>query len=341
MMRIQMFAPYCYPVPGGQETHVWELSRALARSGVDVSYLTRYSFARSPLQTGLFYAGSLGKIRSDIDLIHGHDIQVAAALYAWKKVHSTPSVLTVHSSNFLETRHKWAGFYRRLFSKHRALLATSRELADACRPLYSGPVHYIPNGVDSDRFRPGDRHAARAKIGLPDDATVLLTTRRLDAKNNVIALAAAFDRLSKGRNDLRLVIVGDGAQRAAIEALHNPHISIVGWVDNSQIDSYLHAADLFVMPSLYEATSISCLEAMACGLPVVATRVGGLPDLIDGNGLLCEPTVDGLATAINAALRSDLKTMGLRSRQIAEKRFSWAVMASQHRAVYDLALGIA
>jgi glycosyltransferase involved in cell wall biosynthesis len=337
-MRVQMFAPYCYPVPGGQETHVWELSKALARTGVDVSFLTRYAFSRSKLETALFYAGSLPKISTAVDLIHGHDIQVAAALKVWKVVHSKPSVLTVHSSNFLETRQKWAGFYRQLFSKHKALLATSRELADACRPLYPGPVHYIPNGVDAARFAPGSRDSARATLGLPDDSTILLTTRRLDRKNNVIALAQAFDELSKADPKLRLLIVGEGEQRAAIESLHNDRISITGWVDNSRIADYLHAADLFVMPSLYEATSISCLEAMACGLPVVVTRVGGLPDLVDGNGLLCEPTSSSLSSAIHTALGSDLSAMGKRSRTIAEERFSWASVAAQHKRVYEQAL---
>ncbi len=334
-MKVRMFAPYCYPVPGGQETHVWELSNALKGMGIDASVLTRYSFSRSSLGTALFYARSLPKIGDGADIVHGHDVHVAAAMGIWKLFSGMPSVLTVHSSIFLETRDRWAWFYRKLFSKQKALIGTSRELAGACKPLYDGPVFYIPNGVDTHRFGPADRKAARAGLGLPEDSTIILTTRRLDRKNNVIALAQAFHRLSASDPGLLLVIVGEGEQRAAIESLHNDRIRMVGWVDNRRIADYLHAADLFVMPSLYEATSISCLEAMACGLPVVATKVGGLPDLIDGNGLLCEPTVDGLACAVREVLKGDTGGMGHRSREIAMKGFSWDSIAGRHKQIYE------
>lgn len=337
-MKVFMFAPYCYPVPGGQETHLHNLMCGLRKSGVDVALLARPQFSKSKISTGVFYARSLFRLpREGVDLIHGHDIHVGAVLRLYHHLSKVPSVLTVHSSIFLETYKKYPGFYRGMFNNQKAIITTSSELRDACSAVTDTPVHYIPNGVDTEQFRPGRSDFARRAFGIPEDSRIILTTRRLDRKNNVIALAEAFDALKT--ENTHLVIVGDGEQRSAIESLKNPRIHIAGFVRNDSIPDYLNSADVFAIPSLYEATSISCLEAMACGLPVIVTNVGGLPDLIDGNGIICEPNKESLRGALETMLEKDRTHMGEKSRTIAEGKFSWERITKHYLKLYASVLG--
>ena len=287
------------------------------------------------------------------DIIHAHSYQPATAtvLAKWLFHIRVPLVMTAHGTVAVATVAQRSALYRGLvgsvirffeeFSIRHAdqIIAVDHEIEHQALNIRGGDgVVYITNGVDIDRFRPGHDLSIRHQLGIPDHDLVILTARRLDGKNNVVTLARAFDILCRWRRDIWLIVIGDGEQRQDIEKLGNPRIRLVGWVDNNRITDYLHAADLFVMPSLYEATSISCLEAMACGLPIVVTRVGGLPDLVDGNGLLCEPTASSLSSTIRTALGSDLSAMGKRSREIAEERFSWTSVAAQHKRVYEQAL---
>ncbi len=330
-----MFAPYCYPVPGGQETHLYNLVEGLKKNGVNVGVLARPEFSKSKISTAFFYLRSLFSLpRSGIDLIHGHDIHVGAVLQVYKLFSRVPSILTVHSSIFLETYEKYPWFYRNMFKKQKAIVTTSDELRKACASVSDTAVYYIHNGVDIEKFRPQNCVFIQRTLGIPRGSKVILTTRRLDKKNNVIALAEAFSPLAE-RHDVHLVIVGDGEQRKAIEDMKNNRIHITGFVRNDNIPEYLNSSDIFAMPSLYEATSISCLEAMACGLPVVVTNVGGLPDLIDGNGIICEPDAKSLEKALETMLREDGTAMGRRSREIAEEKFAWEKITKQYLKLYE------
>lgn len=322
-MKIMMFAPYSYPVPGGQESHIHELMEGLKKEGIDVEIITRYKFSGSKLSTGIFYLKSFVKLfGSKADIIHAHDIHAGFVLMLYKYFGKTKSVLTVHSSIFLETYRKYHWLYRKMLGKQAAVFTTSNEIKSACEEVSSTPVEFISNGVDTEKFKPGRSDFLREKLGIGNSDKIIITTRRLDRKNNVIALAKAFDIMSKKRKDIHLVIIGDGEQRGSIQKIGNERITVMGFIDNKEIPKYLNSSDIFAIPSLYEANSISCLEAMACGLPVVGTNVGGLPDLIRSNGILCEPTCKGLVSGLVKILGCDLSAMGKKSREIA-KEYSW------------------
>lgn len=175
----------------------------------------------------------------------------------------------------------------------------------------SAKVTHIYNGVDTDTFLPGDRHEARNALGLPDARIVIGTVGRLDPVKDHRGLIEGFGRLAQ-RHDARLLIVGDGPCRAELEHLINElalsnRVHLLG--ERDDIPQLLRALDIFTLPSLGEGISNVILEAMATGLPVVATRVGGNPELVhDGvtGFLVARRSADALAAALHRYVENSL-----------------------------------
>jgi len=185
-------------------------------------------------------------------------------------------------------------------------VTVSRDLAQwlaADVGIPSAKVTHIYNGVDTDTFSPGDRHEARKALGLPEARIVIGTVGRLDPVKDHRGLIEAFGRLAQ-RHDARLLIVGDGPCRAELEQLIielalSSRVHLLG--ERDDIPQVLRALDIFTLPSLGEGISNAILEAMATGLPVVATRVGGNPELVqDGvtGFLVARRSADALAAAL-------------------------------------------
>jgi glycosyltransferase involved in cell wall biosynthesis len=151
-------------------------------------------------------------------------------------------------------------------------------------PEARGKVEVVDCGVDLERFRPGPA---------PDGETAYLCIGGLTERKNVLRLAAAFESLGNGRGSL--TFVGDGPLRARLEG--RPGLRLAGAVAHEEIPSWIARAHVVCQPSLIEPFGQAILEAMACGRSVVATRVGGPPELVPaGAGLLVDPT-DGPALA--------------------------------------------
>jgi len=178
---------------------------------------------------------------------------------------------------------------------------------------------------------------------------VVLLARRLVEKNGVVVFAEAATQLKD--LPVRFVLAGDGPERAKVERILAQggvldRSILLGNVPNEQMLDVYRAADLSVLPSFMEATSITGLESMACGLPLVGTRVGGIPVLIEdgASGTLVEP---GDPAALAAAIRELVlqpalrRRMGERARELAERRFSWRGIALQTLDVYRAHLGAA
>lgn len=188
----------------------------------------------------------------------------------------------------------------------------------------SGSIHPVSNGVDTGVYTPraGSSTVLRAKYQVPGDMFVLLYIGRLDADKNIETILQA---LSLTTIPVRMIIAGVGKQKERLESLaQSLKLTNITWMDNVQkqviIDLY-QLANAFVIMSPVETQSIVALQALACGLPLIAARAGALPELVDGkNGVLVETfDVKMLASAIDR-LASDnamQKSMGARSRKIS------------------------
>jgi sugar transferase (PEP-CTERM/EpsH1 system associated) len=230
-------------------------------------------------------------------------------------------------------------------------IAVSQDLADWLRQTVGVPrqrVAQIYNGVDSERFRPpSEAYPVSAPPGFFGGAQCTIgSVGRLVAVKDYPTLARAFIRLAGMLRDpsgLRLVIIGDGPHRVECQRLLDAAgLNSQVWLPGNRDDTaeLLQMMDVFVLPSLGEGISNTILEAMATGIPVVASRVGGNPELVvEGqSGSLLEPGEPGRLAEILHAYVSDPQRRqreGRGGRQRVEDRFTLARMADAYRAVYD------
>lgn len=174
-----------------------------------------------------------------------------------------------------------------------------RSQLESAVPESRGRIEVIDCGVDLERFTPADPEAARAGIGWRPDGTAFVCVGTLSERKNVLRLARAFERHGEGS----LAFVGDGPLRGALEGRKGIHLA--GTVAHGEVASWLQAADVVCQPSLAEPFGLVTLEALACGRPVVATRVGGPPEFVPPDaGVLVDPEdEDALVAALAAATR--------------------------------------
>ncbi len=239
---------------------------------------------------------------------------VAAGLLAREL--GLPFVLTARGSdvNVLAQDPRIAAAIGEACSRAFACFAVSGDLADrlaGVTKVARSRVHVARNGVDLDRFRPGDAGAARAALGLPATGRLVLGVGRLVASKGFVVAATAVRTLG----DARLVLVGDGPERAAIAAT-DPRTVFLGARAPADVAVAMQAADVLVLPSEREGWPNVVTEALAAGLPVVASRVGGIPEIVGASpppwlGALCAPRD---AASLAAALRGVLASPADRER---------------------------
>ncbi|HEX6010611.1 MAG TPA: glycosyltransferase family 4 protein, partial [Geminicoccaceae bacterium] len=229
---------------------------------------------------------------------------------------------------------------RRVLAASDAHVAVSTDLARRARDLYGfdRPIDVISLGTPAPRFAP----AGRAELGLDPGAVYVVAVGRLVRRKNLAALVAAIARLD--RDDVRLLVVGDGPEQAELAARAGElglagRVQFRGFVPEETKYQLLAAADIFALPSLHEAFGLVYLEAMHCGLPVIAARPGGQEDYLeDGRtGYLVAPHD---ATALHRAIErlvADPKlraTMGAHNRAAA-RRFTAASTAAAYENLFD------
>ncbi len=203
-------------------------------------------------------------------------------------------------------------------------------------------VHVIANGVDLEQFTFASRKA-RDRLGLPPDDLIFGIVGRLEPEKDHRTLLQAFRVFVEHRQAVRLLIVGDGSLRTALESYSRTHglernVTFLG--ARNDIPEVLAAFDVFVLSSVHEGVPLSVVEAMGAGKPVIATDIGGLRMLVKPtvNGLLVPPADPG---ALEAAMRNlavnpaRRREMGARSRQIARETFGVSTMINLYQEIYE------
>jgi glycosyltransferase involved in cell wall biosynthesis len=257
-----------------------------------------------------------------------------AALFLNWRLPRIKYILTLQEGDPLEYIEKRVRFiyplFKKIFTCADRVQAISNFLAHWAKEKgYQGDVHVIPNGVESNRFE----NISPRTMG---ETVVLITTSRLVEKNGVGDVIEAM-RLLPEHVHFRILGTGPlGSElKAKVKALGlENRISFAGFVLQEDIPRHLHHADIFVRPSLSEGQGISFIEAMAAGLPVVATPVGGIPDfLTDGEtGVLCKPhDPKSIATAVlrlveDASLRESVRSNAL---AMVKEKYDWSLIAEE------------
>jgi glycosyltransferase involved in cell wall biosynthesis len=312
---------------------------------------------RKPARWGLvpgFFASQLYSTwrltrRYRFDLLHVHWLipqgLSSAMLPPWI---DTPKLLTAHGGDVFASksavRKRIARF---VANRHDAITVNSTAMRDAVAALTGKPSRVIPMGIDLDRF---SENGASAR-DRADSSNRLLFVGRLVEKKGVEHLIRAMPSIIAAAPGASLTVVGDGPRREALErealALGVAgSIVFKGALPNSELPSFYNNADLFIAPSVVaesgdtEALGVVLLEAAACGLPIIATRVGGISDVVlhGETGLLVEEKSPGQLA--NAAIelindRPRAARLGSAARRHIVESFGWDSVALRFREIYD------
>jgi len=228
---------------------------------------------------------------------------------------------------------------RLIWRRADAVVALSRALREtAHRTAPQQPIEVIPNGVEADLFTPLEQARARER----DDPVHAITVSRLVPRKGIQYLLRALQR-ARDTVNLRLTIVGTGSCESELKALSatlrlDDVVRFHGYCPREKLPELYRSADFFALPSLAESFGLVFAEAMSCGLPVIAGRTGGVPDLIgEDNGILVSPgSVEEIASAL-VALGTDpirCRAMSVANRTKVVQDCSWAGVAERYADLY-------
>jgi teichuronic acid biosynthesis glycosyltransferase TuaC len=259
-----------------------------------------------------------------------------------------PYVVTVRGSdlNLLASFPRRRRIIQDVLQRANAVIAVSQSLKEKALELGVDParLHVIANGIDRDLFFPRDRKASRRRLGLPPDTPVVLFVGRLDPVKGLDLLVHAIQILKDSPGAApRCYLVGSGPEQSALsrkigELRLENHVILAGPVAPSQLPDWYSASDLFCLLSLQEGCPNVILESLACGVPVVATNVGGIPELIeDGlNGyLVSERQADIVAQTIQAGISRSWDRVQIAS---SNGTHDWAAVAQEQTKLFSQVL---
>ncbi|OGN25621.1 MAG: hypothetical protein A3B12_00510 [Candidatus Yanofskybacteria bacterium RIFCSPLOWO2_01_FULL_44_88] len=259
----------------------------------------------------------------------------------------TPFLLNIQEGKNLSEQGRRINFFRNLILKKAdVIIAISNYLKAYAQKINpKADLFVIPNGVDLKKFKiqsssPKADPPLREKLKVDEHKTII-TVSRLVEKNGLVDLVEAIKYLD---DSIGLIVIGQGPLEKTLKLrvknlnLEN-RIEFVGEVANERLPDYLAAADIFVRPSLSEGLGIAFIEAMAMGVPVIGTPVGGILDLIKNQetGLLCEVgNPKDIAAKIQTILNDDILKQRLiaNAKQHVANNYDWDLIASRFRELF-------
>jgi glycosyltransferase involved in cell wall biosynthesis len=311
-------------VPGARRLKVPARAAALASlpalevvAGIPTRYMRQLYVPRIGLPVAVpLYLASLAPYRR---MARAFDVVLATWAYPdgcaatlFARSLGRPCVVKVHGTdvNVVAQRASARAVLRRVLPRADAVVAVSRALAKSVETLgvETERVHVIANGIDEEIFTVRDREEARRALGLPSKRPIVLFVGRIEPQKGIRELVDAFDRVRARVPGAILALVGDGVSAREVRACAaswGDALVAPGSRPHAEIARWLAACDVFTLPSWNEGTPNVVLEALACGRPVVATRVGGIPDVLaDARAGMLVPARDptSLAEALVAAL---------------------------------------
>jgi len=256
-----------------------------------------------------------------------------------------PKNLNPNEKSMLRYNFLLRSYEKKLMKRSDALIAVSKYTVDELTELYGieeEKIHVIYNGVDVQKFKPRpDRAELRREFGLEDKNKIVLFVGRLYHRKGLEILLRSIPPVLQEFSDVKFVISGKGFKQKE-ESLRNlakqldieDHVTFMGYVPDEKLPNLYSASDIFVLPAIYENFPFAILEAQATGLPVISTKVGGIPEfLVDNeNGFLIDAGDSAQLTQRVLALLQDpklAKKMGMRGRKLIEEKFSWRLITSQ------------
>lgn len=273
------------------------------------------------------------------DIIHAQAIWTGLPALVISTIIKKPYVVWGQGSDIYYPRY-FKGFLSRAILKHAdAVIALTDDMKNEILNTCEREIAVIGNGIDPERFEGLSKIRTRMQLKIGENAKVVIFVGSLVPVKGIQYLIEAINLVKRNITSIRLLIVGDGPERCKLEILVyklnlNKHVTFYGRIDNQIVPEYLIASDVFALPSLSEGFPVAIVEAMATGLPVISTKVRGLPELVkEGiNGFLVEPAnPKDLADKVGYILTN--KSIQL---AIKNNNYAWANMNTWGKVVDKL-----
>lgn len=343
---------------GGLERMVHAVTTGALTHGVDstvVAYLSNGSYREAFDAAGIEtqYIPSSGELQLGVskalfrvlrsgrfDVVNTHHVGPFLYTFAPAMLNGVPQVQTEHSREMFDIpRFRLLGRTMDLFA---TVVSVSDEISQFRHQRFGRASRVIPNGVFVPPSKNAEkRAAARRMLSIEENDFVVGCTARLAPEKDLGTLIRGFAGLYHTAPHAKLVIIGDGAERGALEQLVHelavgPAVRLTGL--RSDIDEILPAMDVISLSSTREGLPLALLEGMAFGLPVVATGVGGIPDLLAHGGGLTVPPQDppAMTLALQRMAGDDLflRDQGERARQLVVEQYSQDAMVKRYVELY-------
>lgn len=372
-MKIALISPYDFPYPGGVTEHIVALANGMKQRGHQVKVLAACSGYKGivypdtqaitrtvttiPVGGAVARVGlsplSYLKIRQILqqewfDVIHLQEpLTPSITWLVLMQADLLPKTVTIGTFHAYHEKPNW--FYRhgrpvfgRFFSKLNALIAVSKAAHQFAYQMFPGDYHIIPNGIDLGRF---GKTIDNGQLAKTNSKTTILFVGRLDKRKGFPVLFQAFLKLKPNYPQLQLQVIGPFKANACmvykkkVRAHNVTDIDFVGYVPPDRLPAYYRNANIFCAPSLgFESFGIVLLEAMAAGLPVVASDIAGYRSVLvdEQEGLLVPPgQVEPLVNALSRLLDNpeQQQKMGQQG-YLKAGQYSWDYVVEKTLAVY-------
>jgi glycosyltransferase involved in cell wall biosynthesis len=274
------------------------------------------------------------------EIVHTQDLSMGIPAYLSRKILKIPYVVwgrgndVYHPSNFEKITMK------PILKNAHAVLALTEDMRKKLKCIYDTQIYVIPNGIDLESYKDITVNPDKKPI-----VRKILFVGRLNPVKGIQYLIQAMKIVHDRMPNTRLILVGEGVERERLEVLSiqlgiQKYVQFIGKVPHERVQANMQQADIFVLPSLSEGFPNVILEAMACGLPVIASRVGGIPDIItnDTNGYLVEvKDIMDMANKILFLLSDDaLRKKISDNNQHLVKKYAWDNVIFELEKIYKL-----
>lgn len=375
-LKIALVSDWFFPSVGGIEYHIHDLATQLTSLGHDVHVITRfgeYPDEKLPYEVHRFKGrltmdGSHVSIGADVlkkvnelykkehfDVTHGHSIYSPMAVGVANLssgIRGVPSIMTDHSLlGGSPLNPIYTMILRFSLRKVNSFIAVSGAVERDIRSILgkslgNREIYLIPNGIDTEFWKPPrDREERKDALGLR--GVVITTTSRLTKRKRIHVIPEIARRIKADTKiEVTFLVIGDGPERSNIERLIKKYdvgdiVKPLGIQPRGKVREYLQATDIYISPTIYEAFGIAALEALACGVPVIANNHGGISEIVEHKetGLVSSndrELVQNLMLLIeNEEVR---RKMGENARKNVENHLSWEAVVPQVLNIYEMTI---
>lgn len=333
--------------------HVFRIN-SLYFPGWPYSTLRSMSF---PLDFGKKIESIIRNGNFDIIHVHGHHYPISYFAINSAHRHGIPTVMTLHgmyalNPNVLGGKSRIEDYFnkyafRNILSKANAVIGLTEQITNYAKQFGKESVKYytIPNGTNTSTYKEnlGRKKEYRQKYNIGQDSTVVFFCGRFEEVKGIIEFAKAVKNIIK-KNGVEILIVGEGALESSIRSiLHGvDRIHILKWQPPDKMYEFYIASDIFVLPSKFEALSLTIIEAMNAGLHIVYTPVGGIPDILreySQKTMLTEGSSDEIQSVLTTLISHFSITDKMHESLIYAQKFDWHDITIETSKVYAECVG--